>query len=55
MMKYKVSFVAFDNDAWIHRYGERIIDAESVDDAKKIIRSWDNHEEEFYPENIEEI
>lgn len=54
-MKYKVYFSAYDNDDWRHRDGIEIVEANSADEAKEIIKNKSDYFEEYFVDKVEEL
>lgn len=55
MKKYKVWYKAYDNDAWIHRDGEVIVEANSPEEAKEIVHGYSNFAEEYFATSVQEV
>lgn len=55
MKKYEVRFTAYDNCEWKHRDGEMIVEANSEEEAKKIVRNKSDCREEYFADYVREI
>lgn len=55
MKKYKVWYKAYDNDAWIHRDGETIVEANSPEEAKEIVHGYSDFAEEYFATSVQEV
>lgn len=55
MKKFRVQYTAYHNDLWQHRKGEMIVEANSKEEAKEIVKDKSDMCEEYFADYIEEI
>ena len=55
MNKYEVEYVAYSNHEWTSQRDKTIVEANSEEEAKKIVNDWTNYNYEYFAERIRQL